>query len=377
MQYRYPVVLMRGGNSKGLFFRNEDLPSNVVERNNVLLRAVGSPGAGQVDGMGGCISNTRKVAIVGRSIKPDHDVDYTFVQLGTICSDLYYDAMCGDLVSAVGIFAMENGLCAVEEPFTQVRVFNTNLERTILVTIPVSFGNCQSAGAFTVDRIPSISAPIVIEFLAPSIDTSSQCFITGNLIDRIRVDKEKDIEVTIIDVGNPTVLVDAQALGISGFETLAQLSNNNDLLQRFEHIRSKAARLIGRVNKWQQATLHSPTIPNIVAVNKEIDPDTQGNQNASSDHFDLFVHAFINQRPHHAIPLTGLISTVASTCLSGTLTNRMLKWPVKSRRVFIKHAGGVSSADVNLDENKSGELKSVTVKSTARTIMDGYIPEIV
>lgn len=373
MQRRIPATLMRGGTSKGLFFCIDDIPHDTEERDRVLLKAVGAPGPGQADGVGGRISSTRKIAILGESAKPDHDVDYTFGQIGTTRAYIDYDAMCGNLVAAAAVFALETGMVSATEPVTTVRIFNTNLGRSVIVKVPVSNGNFLEEGDFIIAGGPSSGAAIEVEFVVNTEEISKGSLPTGLVVDHVDLAGET-FEITVIDVGNPTVLIELQSLRLNGLETTEDLAQNNKLLEKVEQIRSKAAELIGLVSDWRQATDSSPTLPMVIGVGP-----TRSEQQTGADRADFATRTFISQRPHHAIPLTGLISAAAAACLEETIANRILNWRASSREVAVGHPGGVSNASVKLVSGIPNQIASVSVIRTARTIMNGniYVPETI
>ncbi len=270
-QLRIPATYMRGGTSKGVFFSLNDLPPEAQvagqARDNLLMRVIGSPDAygKQIDGMGGATSSTSKTVIVSTSERPDHDVDYLFGQVAIDKPFVDWSGNCGNLSAAVGPFAIQAGLVSSERlprnGIAEVRVWQANINKTIIVHVPMIDGRVQETGDFELDGVTFPAAEIQVDFIDPAAGDSS-LFPTGHLIDRLEVPNIGAFNVTFITAGIPTIFIDAESLGYQGIELQEEINNDEKALAMFETIRAYGALKMGLIASLDEAKTrqHTPKI---------------------------------------------------------------------------------------------------------------------
>ena len=241
---KIPCTVMRGGTSKGLFFMERDLPPVGQERDTILLRAMGSPDRRQIDGMGGADPLTSKVAIISPSERPDADIDYTFAQVDLHKAIVGYGGNCGNISSATGLFAIQEGLAKVTEPKTVVRVYNTNTKKVLLVHVPCRDGAPEEEGTYSIDGVPGTGPRIDVDFSLTTGSFSGKLLPTGNLVDTIDVPEVGPVECTIMDMANPVVFICAERLGLSGRELPADIEKMPEMKKKLEAIRMTAGDVV-------------------------------------------------------------------------------------------------------------------------------------
>lgn len=269
IQCRVAATYMRGGTSKGVFFNLEDLPQAAQVpgkvRDEFLLRVIGSPDAygKQIDGMGGATSSTSKTVIVSKSDKPDHDVDYLFGQVSIDKAFVDWGGNCGNLSAAVGPFAVHAGLIDKEripdEGVVSVRVWQANIQKSILIDVPIVEGEVQELGDFMLDGVTFPAAEIKVDFVKPIADNEA-LFPTGNLIDDLKVPGVGTLNATLITAGIPTIFIDADSVGYSGTELQESINNDTQALAMFETIRAYGALKMGLITEIEdiKTSQHSP-----------------------------------------------------------------------------------------------------------------------
>jgi 2-methylaconitate cis-trans-isomerase PrpF len=246
MQVKIPAVYMRGGTSKAVFFHDNHLPKDQKVRDRVIQAAYGSPDPNkrQIDGMGGAVSTTSKVAIISPSNDPDYDVEYNFGQVAIDKPLIDYQGNCGNISSAIAPFAVDEGLVKAEEPITKVRIYQVNTKKLIVAEIPVKNGRYNEEGDYTVDGIPGTGGKISLRFFDPGGSITGKLLPTGNTTDIMDVPDIGKITVSIVDAANPVVFVKAKELGLSGVE-IYEIDESNDIRKKLEAIRSRAAVMLG------------------------------------------------------------------------------------------------------------------------------------
>lgn len=345
-------MVMRGGSSKGAFFVKSDIPTSDSERDELLLRVMGSPDARQIDGIGGAHPLTSKVAIVGPSEDDQADLEYLFLQLG-VDSDVVTDRQnCGNLLAGVGPFALERGLISVD-PHAQtaaVRIRMLNTDSIAIATFQTTDGNPRYDGATAISGVPGAGSPIQLDFLEIAGGTSGSLLPTGAVVDTIA-----DVQCTLIDNGMPVVVIKAEAMGISGYESCAELEANDSLCKKLEQIRLKAGRLM---NLGDVAGL---SIPKLTMVAK---PQHGG---------DLSTRTFIPHRCHDAIGVLGAVSVATAALLQGTPASEILG-PVKDGSVVLEHPTGTFEANVGISQDGGAlAINRAGIIRTARKLMDGTV----
>jgi 2-methylaconitate cis-trans-isomerase PrpF len=360
---------MRGGTSKAIMFHKEDLPADRSEWDEIFLKAMGTPDVKQIDGMGGTVSSTSKVAIISKSDRPDADVDYTFCQVDVKQPTLGWNANCGNISSAVGPYAIDEGLVEAKEPITVVRVYNTNTKKIIEEHVRVKDGHADVYGDAVIPGVPGTGSPIDMYFKDPGGATTGKLLPTGNKKDIFDVPGYGPIEVTLVDCSNPVVFIRAKDLGLTGRE-LTELNANEDVMEHIERIRGMAAVACGFVDHWEEARTKTTSVPKVSIISKPQDYLNMDGKKVSKDKMDLCVRAISVGAVHKAYPITVTICTGAAALLPGTIVNEMVQPPEGTHTLHFGHASGIIDVDLEMDGEK---VVKGGVLRTARRIMDGWI----
>jgi 4-oxalomesaconate tautomerase len=350
-----PCTLMRGGTSKGLFFAAHDLPSAAADRDRVLLAAMGSPDVRQIDGVGGAHPLTSKVAVISRSQRADADVEYLFLQVAVDKPQVSDSQNCGNLLAAVGPWAIESGWVPVNGDVTDVRIHMTNTQSLAVASVDTRGGAVQYEGSARIDGVPGTAAPIALEFLDVAGSSCGSLLPTGNAIDR-----HGDLEITCIDNGMPVIIVLAHALGLTGRETPAQLEGNAPLRDRIETLRlAVGPRMnLGDVSK--------KTVPKICLVSA---PRAGGT---------IATATFIPHRVHEAIGVLGAVSVATACAIPGSVAYQVahqVKRGASGRsRVDVEHPSGFFSVDVEVAiRGADVAVRRASLMRTARKLMQGSV----
>ncbi|HEV2441550.1 MAG TPA: 2-methylaconitate cis-trans isomerase PrpF, partial [Steroidobacteraceae bacterium] len=329
-QLRIPAVYMRGGTSKGVFFLAEDLPSDREKRDRLLLRVIGSPDpyGKQIDGMGGATSSTSKVVIIARSPRPGCDVDYLFGQVAIDAAVIDWSGNCGNLTAAVGPFAIGAGLLdGPSEGSAAVRIWQANLGKRIIAHVPMHRGEVQESGNFQLDGIAFPGAEVKLEFIDPAGEDSRSgagaTFPTGREIDLLQVPGLGAIEATLINAGNPTIFVDAGALGFEGTELQQDVNGRKELLELAEAVRSRGAVAMGLAATPDEATAKRPHTPKIALVAKPAGYTASDGRHIDPASIDLLARIFSMGKLHHAMTGTGAVAIAAAAAIPGTVVQRI------------------------------------------------------
>ncbi|KAF1700438.1 2-methylaconitate cis-trans isomerase PrpF [Pseudoxanthomonas suwonensis] len=383
-QLRIPATYMRGGTSKGVFFRLQDLPAAArvpgPARDRLLQRVIGSPDpyGKHTDGMGGATSSTSKCVIIGPATRPGHDVDYLYGQVAIEEDFVDWSGNCGNLSTAVGPFAVANGFIdparIPQEGTVEVRVWQANIGKTIVVHVPVSGGQVQETGDFELDGVTFPAAEVVVEFLDPAEegDDGGSMFPTGNLVDSLEVPGMGTLEATLITAGIPTVFVEAQAIGFTGTELQPAINGDPAILAKLEAIRVAGALRMGLISSPEEAARrqHTPKVAFVAPPRDYL--ASSGKQIAAGD-IDLNVRAMSMGKLHHAMMGTASVAIATAAAVPGTLVNR---------------AAGGGSRDVVRFGHPSGTLRvgasvaqvdgqwTVTravMSRSARVLMEGHV----
>lgn len=374
---KIPCVYMRGGTSKALFFRDEDLPKDEAVRDRVILSAFGSPDRRQIDGMGGANTSTSKVAILKKSERPGIDVDYDFGQVDINAPIVGKTMNCGNISSAVGPYAVDEGLVEAVEPITEVHIFNTNTQKEIIAQVPVQDGRAVTEGDFRIDGVPGSGAKITLKFVSPQGAASGRLLPTGHARDVIELEGQR-YEYSFVDSANPVIFVHPEDFGVTGTETPAQfnaLPNCSEICRKLEIIRGTGAILLGFAKDLEDARINSQTLPKIAFVTRPAEYTAGSGKTISSGQIDLVGRLFsVNMKMIDAYMGTGAICTITAANTPGTIVNEIVHGgPVSHLR--IGHPWGVMDAYADLDKRPDGtySLLSGNLDRTARRIMDGYV----
>lgn len=383
-QIRIPATYMRGGTSKGVFFRLEDLPAAAQvagpARDRLLLRVIGSPDpyGKQIDGMGGATSSTSKTVILSRSSRPDHDVDYLFGQVSIDRAFVDWSGNCGNLTAAVGSFAISNGLVdAARVPrdgLCTVRIWQAQIGKTIIAHVPITDGAVQETGDFELDGVTFPAAEVQIEFLDPADEgeDGGAMFPTGNLVDELDVPGVGRFPATLINAGIPTIFVNAQDIGYSGTELQGAINEDAKALARFEAIRAYGAVRMGLIGDVSEAAGRQHT-PKVAFVAKPATYTASSGKLVEAGEIDLNVRALSMGKLHHAMMGTAAVAIGTAAAIPGTLVNQAAGGGARSA-VRFGHPSG--TLRVGAEAQRNGDSWVVTRASmsrSARVLMEGWV----
>ncbi len=379
-QIRIPAVYMRGGTSKGVFFVAGDLPSDPAERDRILLRVIGSPDryGKHTDGMGGATSSTSKVVILSKSSRPDCDVDYRFGQVAIDQPVVDWSGNCGNLSAAVGPFAISSGLVAAPADGTAVvRIWQANIAKKIVSHVPMAGGEVVELGDFELDGVAFPAAEVKLEFLDPAADEDGgeggAMFPSGNKTDLLDVPGVGKVEATLINAGNPTIFVEAKALGLKGTELQGDVNDKKELLALAEAVRAHGAVAMGLVKTAEEATTKRPHTPKLAFVAKPAAHTASDGKAVPASSIDLVARIFSMGALHHAMTGTGAVAIAAAAAIPGTLVHRVA--PVgPDGRVRFGHPSGSLAVGAEAAE-VAGEwaVRKVIMSRSARRLMEGFV----
>jgi hypothetical protein len=369
---------MRGGTSKAVFFHENDLPFDREKRDKVILRVFGSPDLRQIDGLGGANSSTSKVAIIGPSLRPDADLDYTFGQVSVDMPVVGMAMNCGNISSAVGPFAIDEGLVKAVEPVTTVRIFNTNTRKRIIAQVPVSNGKALTVGDYSINGVPGTGARIDLEFEDPGGAVTGKTLPTGRPLDFLVIDG-KPYAVSIIDAANPVVFVRAEDFGLRGTELPSEFESRPDAKEIsaiLEKIRGEAAVLVGLVPEATLAKEKSPELPKIGFYTVPTAYTDATGQKIEAEDIDITGRLFSMGKMINAYMGTGAICTIVAANIPGTVVSEIVKDRLggKVSLLRIGHPFGVMPVRGILEETADGiSVKRGIISRTARRIMEGWV----
>ncbi|MBF7071274.1 2-methylaconitate cis-trans isomerase PrpF [Aliarcobacter butzleri] len=378
-QMRVKATYMRGGTSKGTFFNIADLPKEAqedkVKRDKLLQRIVGSPDIykQQMDGMGGATSSTSKAILVGKSTVPNHDVDYYFGQVAIDKDFMDWSGNCGNLSSAVGPFAIHEGLVdnVPQNGVCCVRIWQANIKKTILCYVTMVDGQVKEMGDYYIDGVAFPAEEILLEFAEP-VDPSEELFPTGNLVDDLEVPGIGTFKATMITAGIPTIFLNAADIGYKGTELQADINSDAEALARFEKIRSYGALKMGLISDLKEAETRQHT-PKIAFVAPKSDFITSSGKEVKADEIDLHVRALSMQKLHHAMMGTASVAIGVAACIEGTLVNLAAGGGEKTTVEFGHPSGTLKVGAVIKKENGKYIVDKATMSRSARIIMKGEV----
>ena len=385
-QIKIPATYMRGGTSKGVFFRLQDLPEACQQagaaRDAMLLRVIGSPDpyGKQIDGMGGATSSTSKTVILAKSGKPDHDVDYLFGQVGIDQAFVDWSGNCGNLTAAVGSFAISNGLVdASRVPHNgicTVRIWQANISKTIIAHVPITNGAVQETGDFELDGVTFPAAEVQIEFLEPADegegDGGGSMFPTGNLVDDLNVPGVGTLKATMINAGIPTVFVNAEAIGYTGTELQDAINGDAKALAMFETIRAHSALRMGLIKNLEEAASRQHT-PKIAFVAKPASYTASSGKPVAAQEIDLLVRALSMGKLHHAMMGTAAVAIGTAAAIPGTLVNLAAGGGERSAVRFGHPSGTLRVGAEARQVNGDWTVTKAIMSRSARVLMEGWV----
>ena len=383
-QIKIPATYMRGGTSKGVFFKLDDLPESAQvagqARDQLLLRVIGSPDpyGKQIDGMGGATSSTSKTVILSKSTQPEHDLDYLFGQVSIDQPFVDWSGNCGNLTAAVGSFAISHGLVdpsrIPENGICTVRIWQKNIEKTIIAHVPITNSQVQETGDFELDGVTFPAAEVQIEFLDPADDgeEGGDMFPTGNVVDTLDVPEVGSFQATFINAGIPTIFLNAHDLGYTGTELQDAINSDAQALTRFEKIRAYGAVQMGLISDVSQAAARQHT-PKIAFVAPASTYQSSSGKTVQAQDVDLLVRALSMGKLHHAMMGTAAVAIGTAAAIPGTLVNLAAGGGAREA-VRFGHPSG--SLRVGAQAEQQGEkwvVKKAIMSRSARVLMEGWV----
>lgn len=384
-QIRIPATYMRGGTSKGVFFRLQDLPEAAQSpgpvRDALLMRVIGSPDpyGKQIDGMGAATSSTSKTVIVSRSSRPDHDVDYLFGQVAIDQPFVDWSGNCGNLSAAVGPFAIAAGLIdparIPREGVATVRIWQANIGKTIVSHVPIVDGMVKETGDFELDGVTFPAAEIMLEFMDPAAEEEGgggAMFPTGNLVDDLEVPGVGTLKATMINAGIPTIFVNADAIGYTGTELQEAINGDPRALAMFETIRAYGAVRMGLIQNVDEAARRQHT-PKVAFVAPPASYTASSGKPVRAEDIDLLVRALSMGKLHHAMMGTAAVAIGTAAAIPGTLVN-LAAGGGKRQAVRFGHPSGTLRVGAEADQ-VDGEwaVKKAIMSRSARILMEGWV----
>lgn len=369
---KFPCVYMRGGTSKAVFFHKEDLPADESKWDEIFLKVEGSPDVKQIDGMGGTVSSTSKIAVISQSERPDADVDFSFYQVAVDEPQVIHNVSCGNIGSAVGSYAIDEGLVKArgDDEVTKVRIYNTNTKKYLENWVRTKDGHACMYGDCSIQGVPGTGSRVDEVFLDPAGSVTGKLFPTGNKLDTIELEDGRTIPVTVIDSGNLVVIVKAESLGLTGTEQ-QEINNNRGIMEALEELRGKAAQKLGMVSDWHDARQVTPAAPDMAIVSQPQDYEALGGGRVKQEEMDLCARAVSMGKIHKAYPMTVAVATGSATFLPGTVVSEICGEAVRGKEVLrLGHASGCMDVQVAV---AGDHVEKVGLVRTARRIMDGFI----
>ncbi|WP_281785758.1 2-methylaconitate cis-trans isomerase PrpF [Uruburuella suis] len=383
-QIKIPATYMRGGTSKGIFFKLDDLPAAAqtpgAARDRILLRVLGSPDpyGKQIDGLGNASSSTSKAVILSKSAEPDHDVDYLFGQVSIDKPFVDWSGNCGNLTAAVGAFAISNGLVDAaripSDGLCTVRIWQANIRKTIIAHVQITGGQVQETGDFELDGVTFPAAEVQIEFLDPADDgeEGGAMFPTGNLVDELEVPGIGTFPVTLINAGIPTIFLNAADIGYQGTELQEHINNDEQALAKFETIRAYGALKMGLIADISEAAArqHTPKVAFVAAPQDYV--SSSGKPVAAAD-VDLLVRALSMGKLHHAMMGTAAVAIGTAAAIPGTLVNLAAGGGGREAVRFGHPSGTLRVGAQAKLENGEWKVTKAIMSRSARVIMEGFV----
>lgn len=384
-QRRIAATYMRGGTSKGVFFKLDDLPEDArvagAARDALLLRVIGSPDpyGKQIDGMGGATSSTSKAVIVAASTQAEHDVDYLFGQVAIDKPFVDWSGNCGNLSAAVGPFAIAAGLVdparVPHDGVAVVRIWQANIGKTILAHVPMAAGEVQETGGFELDGVTFPAAEVQLEFMDPAAEEEGgggAMFPTGNLVDELDVPGVGVLRATLINAGIPTIFIEASALGYDGTELQDAINGDPRALAVFETIRAHGALRMGLIASIDEAGKRQHT-PKVAFVAKAAGYVSSSGRQVAAGEIDLLVRALSMGKLHHAMMGTAAVAIGTAAAIPGTLVNLAAGGGERSAVRFGHPSGTLRVGAEAVLEDGQWRVAKASMSRSARVLMEGWV----
>ncbi len=384
-QIRIPATYLRGGTSKGVFFRLQDLPTAAqtpgAARDKLLLRVIGSPDpyGKQIDGMGAATSSTSKSVIISKSTRPDHDVDYLFGQVSIDSAFVDWSGNCGNLSAAVGPFAVANGLVdparVPHNGVAIVRIWQANIGKTIIGHVPITDGHVQETGDFELDGVTFPAAEVQLEFMDPAAEeegAGGAMFPTGQLVDDLVVPGVGTLRATMINAGIPTIFINADSVGLTGTELQDALNGDAAKLAMFETIRTHGAIRMGLIRDPSEAAKRQHT-PKVAFVAPPADYTASSGKQVAAKDVDLLVRAMSMGKLHHAMMGTAAVAIGTAAAIPGTLVNLAAGGGAREAVRFGHPSGTLRVGAEARQEGSDWVVKRAIMSRSARVLMEGFV----
>jgi methylitaconate Delta-isomerase len=373
-------VIMRGGTSKAVFLKENDLPADPGRRKKIILGIFGSPDKRQIDGLGGADPLTSKLAIIGPPLADPRaagtHLTYTFGQVEIEHPEIDFLSLCGNISSAVGAFAVYEGLVAATAPITTVRAYNTNLNRVLNIEVPVEGNRPLERGDFVVPGVPGTGARILVDFADTAGAACGALLPTGNSIDRLDVPGFGTIEASLVDIGNAHVFIRARDVGLIGTETAAEIDAKSDLRDLLERIRGAAAFRMKMIKDPSRSKIESPATPILGMLSPPADYRNEIDRNTvKAGDVDLVSRLMFMQQMHKTYAGTSTVCTGVASRITGTIVHEMTRPETLDRDVVrIGHPAGIIGTETRVELNGNNyAVRRATLGRTARRIMEGYV----
>ncbi len=380
-QVRVPATYMRGGTSKGVFFRLQDLPEAAQvpgeARDKLLLRVIGSPDPyqKQTDGMGGATSSTSKTVILADPTQPDHDVDYLFGQVSIDKPFVDWSGNCGNLTAAVGAFAINGGFVSQdripENGFCTVRIWQANIRKTIVAQVPITNGEVQETGDFELDGVTFPAAEVQVEFMDPA-DGDGAMFPTGNVADDLEVPGVGTLRATMINAGIPTIFINAEDIGYAGTELQDTINGDPKALSMFETIRAHGAVKMGLIGHVDEAASRQHT-PKVAFVAAPVDYVSSSGKQIKAEDIDVLVRALSMGKLHHAMMGTAAVAIATASAVPGTLVNLAAGGGDRTDVTFGHPSGTLRVGAEASQVNGQWTATKAIMSRSARILMEGWV----
>jgi probable AcnD-accessory protein PrpF len=384
-QIRIPATYLRGGTSKGVFFRLQDLPAAAQvpgkARDALLLRVIGSPDpyGKQTDGMGGATSSTSKTVIIAKSSRPDHDVDYLFGQVSIDSAFVDWSGNCGNLSAAVGPFSIAAGLIdpsrVPQNGMAIIRIWQANISKTIIAHVPITDGAVQETGDFELDGVTFPAAEVQLEFMDPAAEeegAGGSMFPTGNVVDELDVPGIGVLKATMINAGIPTIFLNAEQIGHTGTELQDAINSDPKILAKFETIRAYGAVRMGLIKHIDEAAKRQHT-PKVAFVAKPSSYVSSSGKQVGTGDVDLLVRALSMGKLHHAMMGTAAVAIGTAAAIPGTLVNLAAGGGARNAVRFGHPSGTLRVGAEATQEGGDWVVKKASMSRSARILMEGWV----
>jgi len=374
---RHPSIgftMMRGGTSRGVFFRAQDVPADRERLGALLLDVMGSPDRRQIDGLGGADKLTSKACVIGPPVRPGTDVTYLFGQVGIATPDVDYGLVCGNLTAAVGVYAIEEGFVQPHEGITRVRIHSVNNDKVLIADVPVRNGEPVIEGDFEIAGVPGTGAPIALDFARAAGAKTGRLLPFGNPTTMLPVKGLGTVEVSVVDLANLLVFVAAETLGMTGIEGPDEIDGDPALLAKIQAIRGEVAHRTGLGDAWERS--HVKSVPTLIALQspREYKSYTTGKPLRAAE-MDIVGRLYGSGSAHRAYAGGSTACTGVACRIPGTLPHRFLTGPARDGgRIRIGHPSGTIPVEAEVVETAGGyEVRAARIFRTARRVAEGRV----